>query len=780
MHGDCHVGQGICWSDNRAMTIDAKSPDFTASPARRARPAPYRVSADSAPEIPDVAIITPYYDTGAVFEETVVSVLGQTFQNWEWVIVDDGSSDADCLRRLAALPAQDPRIRVLRQANAGPGAARNKAFDNSRGRYVCLLDSDDMLEPTYLEKCVWFLDGNPEFSFCNSFSVIFGEKNHLWTQGFERGADFLNANSGPPISLIRRQDYADAGGFDATIRQGHEDWDFWLAMARKGHWGETIPEYLQWYRKRGDGRFAQISGDKALHRGFERRIREKYAPLHAGFPNPQRRAAIPYETVPSQWVARNPVDPNPRGRRVMFILPWMAIGGADRVNLDLIEGMVSRGHQVTVCTTLPAANPWECKFSELTPDIFALPNFLRPSDFPRFLAYLIDSRKIDTIVVSASTLGYQLLPFLQARAPQVALLDLCHVEEPHWQNGGHPRFGVGYQDALDLNIVTTAELAKWMSGRGANPDRIRVMYTGVRAPAPSGAAERRRDVRASLGIAPEAPLIIWAGRMCEQKRPDVLAEILREMRDSGLAFEAVLIGNGELRPLLESLLQRYRLQDRVRLLGSVAHERWLEILGASDILLMPSRYEGISVAVLEAMAAGVVPVVSRVGGQAEVIGTAHGFLVEHGPGEIAQYVNALRLLLTSPQERASRGLACRSLMETTYSWGATIDRFEQILSDAERLRDSRERRWTPALGLELATQAIEQKRVADALTGQWRQGHDGGADLTFRVTTVVDAQLVRAALGFGRVRFFRRVLASSKFQGLAHFAYRFLRKGKVS
>jgi len=81
------------------------------------------------------------------------------------VICDDGSTDQESVNRLAEVAAKDERITVIRQKNAGPSAARNTAFHKAVGRYVCLLDSDDMLEPTYLEKCVWFLDSNQEFCF---------------------------------------------------------------------------------------------------------------------------------------------------------------------------------------------------------------------------------------------------------------------------------------------------------------------------------------------------------------------------------------------------------------------------------------------------------------------------------------------------------------------------------------------------------------------------------------------------------------------------------------
>ena len=150
--------------------ISNLSPDFSDLPGRRAVPRNYRRS-QNVPTHVDISVVTPYYNTEDFFIETFVALQAQSLQNWEWVIVDDGSSDADSLARLAHVAQTDDRIKVIHQANAGPGAARNTSFKHTQGRYVCLLDSDDMLEPTYLEKCVWFLDSNPEFSFYNAVRV---------------------------------------------------------------------------------------------------------------------------------------------------------------------------------------------------------------------------------------------------------------------------------------------------------------------------------------------------------------------------------------------------------------------------------------------------------------------------------------------------------------------------------------------------------------------------------------------------------------------------------
>ncbi|MBN2437569.1 MAG: glycosyltransferase [Deltaproteobacteria bacterium] len=739
--------------------INCLKPDFSDLPGRRALPRHY-IKSDSVIKHIDVSVITPYYNTEELFLETFVSLQAQSLQNWEWVIVDDGSTDASSLQRLADVAAKDNRIKVIRQTNAGPGAARNTSFRDSSGRYVCLLDSDDMLEPTYLEKCVWFLDSNPEFAFCNAYSVVFGDQEYLWTTGFERGQAHLQANSGPPISVIRRAAYEECGGFDESIRFGHEDWDFWLAMAKAGHWGFTIREFLQWYRKRGDGRFEQIMRSGNVNEEFEKMMRRKYDGLEKHFPAPVQRPLSPYETIETDCAASNSLAPNPDGRRIMFIIPWMTTGGADRVNLDLIEGVTARGHDVTICSTLSANHTWEHQFSRFTPDIFILPNFLHASDYPRFLAYLIQSRKIDTVVITGSTIGYQLLPYLRAVSPGVAFVDMCHVEEPHWLNGGHPRFAVGYQDALECNIVTSGHLAGWMQDRGADGRRIRVMHTGVRTSPVNHPDKVRQAVRSELKIPDDVPVIVFAGRICEQKRPALLAEILRRARDQGMIFQALIIGEGELKSQLRDLLDQYRLSERVRMLDSIPHQRWLDILIASDIFLLPSRYEGISIALLESMASGVVPVAAKVGGHEEIVGPDAGILIPHGENEVQEYLNALRRLLSDPAALMNMSRQCRAFAASRLSWEGMIDRFTSLLDEAHQLRVQNPRcPISPGFGRELASLSLEYKRLGDAVDWLWStQSRSATADPASGAMSPEAQTIARFAVLLSRTRLVRSIV----------------------
>lgn len=104
-----------------------------------------------------VSIITPAYNAERLISETIRSVLAQTYPDWEMIIVDDGSKDktAELVRNYCA---QDSRIRLIQQPNGGSSNARNHGLRNATGRYIALLDSDDLWDPDFLEEMIRFMN----------------------------------------------------------------------------------------------------------------------------------------------------------------------------------------------------------------------------------------------------------------------------------------------------------------------------------------------------------------------------------------------------------------------------------------------------------------------------------------------------------------------------------------------------------------------------------------------------------------------------------------------
>jgi glycosyltransferase involved in cell wall biosynthesis len=706
--------------------IDPLQPDYTNTPASPRR-ADYAYAPVNLNAPPMVTIVTPYFNTGAIFCETARSVLQQSLQQWEWLIVNDGSTDRESLAQLEPYRAGDPRIRVIdHQQNRGLSGARNTGFRQARAAYITFLDSDDLLEPTAIETWLWHLESYPEYAFVKGYSVGFGAKEYLWEKGFHSGADFLLDNQVDMTSLIRRNVLEATGGFDEDNRGGLEDWGFWLHCADLGFWGSTIREYHDWYRRRAShsdrwGNFDQARG----HEAFRKKLREQYPRLWQGkfpsvelgwhMPNSPISDVLPFD---NKLAAYRP--------RLLLVMPYFTVGGADKFALDAVEQLVKRGWQVTVATTHAADHSWLPRLRALTPDVFALHRFLRLVDYPRFLRYLLQSRQIQAVMVSNSELGYLLLPYLRAHAPQAVFLDYGHMELEDWKSGGFPAMAVEYQALLDLNVVASKHLKEWMVGRGADATRIDVCYINVNPSLWDPDPDLRLAARRELGLAKQTPMLLYAARLIDQKQPRVFAETMLLLQQQGVNFAAFVAGDGPDGAWLKTFIDSYGLGTRVTLLGAVPHERVRRLMAATDIFFLPSRWEGISLSIYEAMAAGVPVVGAVVGGQRELVTPDCGVLLppsdEHSEAE--RYAAVLAELLRDPERRLAMGTAGRQRILTHFQ----LDRMgETMLACLEHARalQCTQPRPTPdlAVGRVFATQAVEYIRLSNLADQLWAERH---------------------------------------------------------
>src|SRR5581483_8366223 len=554
-----------------------------------------------------------------------------------------------------------------------------------------------------------FLESHPEYAFVKGYSVGFGAEEYLWQKGFQH--DFLNENPVDATALIRRSTHQSVGGYDATMRGGFEDWDFWLRCATAGYWGRTIPEYLDWYRRRPThaDRWADWGENNQKH--FLDKAREKYPGLwDNGLPKIEPRWHLSNDPVPHEAPCENILRKNKP--RLLMVMPWLTVGGADMVNLDLLKMLVTRhGYEVTIATTLNGDHSWMPLFGAWTPDIFPLHHFLRLTDYPRFLHYLIRSRQADTVLISNSYLCYLLLPYLRSKCPDVAFLDYLHMEEENWKNGGYPRASLNQSGQLDLTMVSTAHLKDWLVRRGGDAERIEVCTTNIDVNEWDPAKYDRAALRAELEIGAEMPVILYAGRLCAQKQPMVFAEAIRALTEREQEFTCLVAGDGIERKALEAFLQEHRL-DSVRLLGNVSPGRFQELLALSDIFFLPSQMEGISLAIYEAMAMGVVPVAADVGGQRELVTPECGMLVRRDEHEVDSYVEALFRLLGNTGLRNQMRQSSRERVCDHFSLDQMSRRVVELVERAGQLARLSPRPVAPdGLAATIAAQVIEQTRL---------------------------------------------------------------------
>lgn len=190
-----------------------------------------------------VSVVMPAYDAEAYIREALLSVLGQSYEHFEVLVVDDGSRDrtADIVRELAA---QDERIRLLQQENSGVAAARNYGIEHARGEYIAPLDADDLFYPQKLEAQVARMEAGGErmgMVYCWWISLdhrgrVFGGASPWLIEGevYEQLL-YVNFVGNASVPLYRRSALEHVGGYDESLRarggQGCEDWELSLRVA---------------------------------------------------------------------------------------------------------------------------------------------------------------------------------------------------------------------------------------------------------------------------------------------------------------------------------------------------------------------------------------------------------------------------------------------------------------------------------------------------------------------------------------------------------------------
>lgn len=227
-------------------------------------------------ETPLVSIITPSFNSEKFIAQTIISVINQSYTNWEMIIVDDCSTDKT-QQIITSFLEQDSRIKLIKlNKNSGAGVARNEAIIISKGRFIAFLDSDDLWKPTKLEKQINFLlTNNLPFTF--SFYDCIDEEGKL-----------LNKRIEAPETLTYRQlffcnfvgnltgiyDVNYFGKIPISNIRKRQDWIMWLTILKKIKNAKPITESLALYRIRKDSisasKFNLLKHNYIVYRQFHK------------------------------------------------------------------------------------------------------------------------------------------------------------------------------------------------------------------------------------------------------------------------------------------------------------------------------------------------------------------------------------------------------------------------------------------------------------------------------------------------------------------------------
>lgn len=194
-----------------------------------------------------ISVIIPCYNDWQYVEEAVNSALNQTYSNIEVIVVDDGSN----IETRVVLKRLEPKItKLITQENQGQSTARNLGIREAKGEYVLVLDSDDFFEPTFAEKAIDVFEKDPSVKIVTSYVTRLkdGKKEDVFKPAGGTIDNFLKQNCAIGNAAFKKQDWEKAGGYDEKMRNGFEDWEFYIRLMKEGGYAFVIPELLFNYR----------------------------------------------------------------------------------------------------------------------------------------------------------------------------------------------------------------------------------------------------------------------------------------------------------------------------------------------------------------------------------------------------------------------------------------------------------------------------------------------------------------------------------------------------
>jgi glycosyltransferase involved in cell wall biosynthesis/GT2 family glycosyltransferase len=352
-------------------------------------------------------------------------------------------------------------------------------------------------------------------------------------------------------------------------------------------------------------------------------------------------------------------------KRAALVTPHLGPGGAESVLYDISSALCSKHFEILLLATHSRDNSWLPKWSEQVDHVYDLGQVVPPERMAMALCSVISNWQCDSLVVQNSSFGYAALPHIRKLLPSIQILDVIHAIDESWDQ-------IGATAAVALNIDIRVALSEAVRDRllaqGTPAEKIVLVRNGV-----------------DLERYPPSPLnthstktILMAARLDPVKRPLLAADIanelakLRPQRD----FRFVVAGDGPERQRFEQRVRKLGLDAIFDFRGHVAD--LAPLYRDADLVILPSRSEGVPLVILEALASARPVVASNAGSIPEVLDSSCGILIEKP--EAAEFARAIHSLLDDSALRETMGAAGRrkieerhDLRQTRESWNRLFD-----------------------------------------------------------------------------------------------------------
>lgn len=631
--------------------------------------------------VPRVSIVLPAYNHEAYVADAILSVLNQTFSDFELIIINDGSTD-HTEREIHRF--DDPRIRSFRQENRGLSATLNRGLSLAMGEFFGFLPSDDLYEPEKLALQVAILDGDPEvglvFGYQNLidatgapltddhleawFRVPYETKEEIFPALFER--NFLAA----PSVLMRKACVDRVGGFDESLSIA-QDYDLWLRALK--HYGvRLLKDPVIRYRWHGGNLTFRPSERTEAERAIvllrayrDLRIEDifpslrtvgssdrssRYADAYERLAGSVERSGLPglvpvaalHRIEAGHWrseqgagqrvsdVERDPASQPFRGRSekvgVLLEVRSLDTGGLEEVVFNLARALPrERFNVLIVCVERGGRVARRCREHGI---------FVETLGENREQEYreLLDRHGIDLVCAHYSTFGAPL-----AAGRGIPFISVVHNLYAWLPDDVFSEIKAG-DHYVSKYVAVSEGVARYLTGRfNIASEKVTVIQNGMDVEA-LAAREREPLVhsRSNFDLAEEDYVFLHVAAITEVKGHNVLIRAMKEIIPRYPRIKVLCVGEGLAEgysDLIKGRVKEWGLEGHVVFAGFV--DRITDLYRLADAFVLPSIIEGWSLAVGEAMFFGLPLILTRVGSAEAIIeGSDLGKLIEPSCGAI--------------------------------------------------------------------------------------------------------------------------------------------------
>jgi len=626
---------------------------------------------------PAISVVMPVYNGQQFLAQAIESILRQSFEDFEFIIVNDASTDntEDIIRSYA-----DHRIvYVKNEKQLRLAGTLNKAIKLSKGKYIARMDADDVSLPARLElqyglcekknldACFGLIKTIDRYgNFLGNWQL---DSETITYESIKKQLPYHNCLAHPTVMIMRKtlEEYMyDESSGDA------EDYNLWLKLISDRKKIYKIPDVILYYRIHADS-ITYRSNEKI--KGIEKNVRARWNFIKYCFR--KRTIASNFFNIRVLWALLKDIYSlanlkvtasvkliikkllvrsgkiignlsSPLLTEILFVFPYYHMGGAERVHLDIVRSVMDK-QIAALFTNKSKDNFFLYDFRMAVPEIFDFGGLLEKRFLYLFFLGYWSSRiargKVRIIFGCNSLFFYDLLAVLPANIKKIDLI--------HAFGGGIEEYSLPYVRFIDRRIVINRQtyldiIKQYKERKISNPslfwNRIQIIENGVRLP---GTYSDRNNENLD---------VIFVGRNSPEKRIERVGRVaeMSAMRSSNISF--TLVGPGE-----DALAQRYKCFVTFKgVIKDIA-----AIYEKADVILTTSDREGFPMVIMEAMAYGVIPVCTDVGGlKYHIKNNVNGFLVPSNDPEDQLIKNIYEILQMLAKDHICR----RRISENAYQY----------------------------------------------------------------------------------------------------------------